>query len=312
MTDGAPLLLTSGVLTATERAELARHEAVIARGLVVFYEVGAALLDIRARRLYRGTHDTWEAYCRERWHMTDRRADQYIAASEVRGLLAANGCSPLPANENQARPLASGGLSDPERVAAWEHAVEQSGGATPVGPVVAASVAVVEATREVAASPYHIVTHMLKTGEVTAFAARDIKRALDKLPPRKRGYIVQLMAKFGLTCPALVEPVAAMFDRPPGKESEVLPEVLTGFLGGVALRNATLTDLANASEEARRRHAAEAVEVKRLAAAAAGRTVIEPVIVTIYRGDVAKTLRTLQDALGEGGVALLHQAMMGL
>jgi hypothetical protein len=49
-----------------ERNDLNRFEAVIQNGLKTFFEVGHALGEIRVKRLYRGTHATFEAYCRER------------------------------------------------------------------------------------------------------------------------------------------------------------------------------------------------------------------------------------------------------
>ena len=57
-----------------EAEKLARHEQVIERGLATFVEVGEALSEIRDARLYRESHTTFEAYCRERWGFTDRRA----------------------------------------------------------------------------------------------------------------------------------------------------------------------------------------------------------------------------------------------
>jgi hypothetical protein len=58
-------------------------EAVIERGLATFVEVGTALLAIRDGKLYRKTHKTFEAYCRERWGFTDRRGRQLMDAAQV-------------------------------------------------------------------------------------------------------------------------------------------------------------------------------------------------------------------------------------
>ena len=44
-----------------------------------FIEVGKALLAIRDAKLYRKTHKTFEAYCRDRWEMSRPRAYQLIA-----------------------------------------------------------------------------------------------------------------------------------------------------------------------------------------------------------------------------------------
>ncbi len=66
---------------------LAELEGVIESGLMTFFEVGAALAQIRERRLYRETHDTFEAYCQERWSFNRQRASQLIQASEMSRIL---------------------------------------------------------------------------------------------------------------------------------------------------------------------------------------------------------------------------------
>jgi hypothetical protein len=95
---------------------LAELEAVIEAGLQTFVEVGAALLEIRDGRLYRETHASFEAYCRERWNFTGRRGRQLIAAAEVGTVV------PIE-NEAQARELAPL-LDDPDQLRlAWAEAL---------------------------------------------------------------------------------------------------------------------------------------------------------------------------------------------
>lgn len=77
-------------------------EAVIERGLQTFVEVGAALMSIRERKLYRETHDTFDAYCKDRWGWTATRAYRLMQASEVVETLPIGS---TPANEAQAREL---------------------------------------------------------------------------------------------------------------------------------------------------------------------------------------------------------------
>lgn len=72
-----------GPLTVLEAAQLADCEAVIERGMRTFIEVGNALGEIKASRLYRQTHASFEEYCQVRWGMTGRRARQLIDATEV-------------------------------------------------------------------------------------------------------------------------------------------------------------------------------------------------------------------------------------
>ena len=57
---------------------------------------------ISVRRLYRETHATFEAYCRERWGWSRQHAYRQIQAAQVAGM------SPMgdkPANERQARAM---------------------------------------------------------------------------------------------------------------------------------------------------------------------------------------------------------------
>lgn len=86
---------------AIQQSRLEELEVVIERGLKTFIEVGMALLEIRDKRLYDKKHQTFEDYCRERWHMTRIHANRLIAASEVVEILKPIGF--IPQNEAQAR-----------------------------------------------------------------------------------------------------------------------------------------------------------------------------------------------------------------
>jgi hypothetical protein len=108
-------------LSPAETDALARCERIIAEGIQTFVEVGRALLVIRDGQLYRQTHATFEAYCRERWDLSRTYAYQLIGASEVVDEVAAVS-DVVPANEAQARPLAS--LPPEQRVEAWREAVD--------------------------------------------------------------------------------------------------------------------------------------------------------------------------------------------
>ncbi len=71
------------LLTVSERRELARLEIVVERGLQSFVDVARSLLQIRALRLYRETHGTFEAYARERFRLAPRTVYGYIEATAV-------------------------------------------------------------------------------------------------------------------------------------------------------------------------------------------------------------------------------------
>lgn len=107
-------------MTTTERATLQAFEGVIEKGLASFVEVGNALMRIRDSRLYRGTHETFEAYCAERWGMSDIHARRLVNAASVVETIPIG--MPKPANESQARPLTK--LPPEEQAEAWQDAVE--------------------------------------------------------------------------------------------------------------------------------------------------------------------------------------------
>lgn len=118
--------MTDSQLAPAEQTELERHEEVIDRGLKTFNEVGAALLSIRDRRLYRAGYATFEAYCQQRWNIRRNYANKMIAAAGVLDNLGTN-VPMLPANEAQARPLTR--LDTPEQQrAAWQAALDATDG----------------------------------------------------------------------------------------------------------------------------------------------------------------------------------------
>ena len=121
-------------LTLDEARRLAYCEALIEQGIKTFVDVGNALAEVRDDRLYRGTHGTFEDYCRDMWGMERRRAYQLMEAAAVVSNVK-NFAQIQPANDAQARPLAR--LEPAEQIAAWEMAVETA----PNGKVTAAHVA---------------------------------------------------------------------------------------------------------------------------------------------------------------------------
>lgn len=131
----APVLQsTAEPLQRHETAMLRACEAEIEKGLDSFFRVGQALAAIRDSRLYRESHATWEAYLEERWHMSDRRARQYITASQIVNEIGtmvppsnASGSASFtpaipPTNERQVRALAS--LPPDDRREAWVESVK--------------------------------------------------------------------------------------------------------------------------------------------------------------------------------------------
>lgn len=109
-------------LTESERLKLGDLELIIEKGLQTFVEVGVALAQIREQRLYRQSHETFEAYCQDRWGWTSRRARQLIASSEVLEGLPTG--TIVPQNEGQARELAR--VPEDKRADVWDEAVESA------------------------------------------------------------------------------------------------------------------------------------------------------------------------------------------
>lgn len=148
-------------------------------------------------------------------------------------------------------------------------------------------------------SPYAVISQMVATGSITAVLGEQMVQALNRLVPKQRGYIVQLIAKFQLTCPALFKPIAFMFDRKIGEESKVLPEVLTGFLGGTPLAKATERDLARANAEAKTEHINESMPDDGGAKA-----------LVLYTRNLDKSLAVLRREMGEAWLDMLSKRLL--
>lgn len=94
---------------------------------------GRALVLIRDRQLYRGSHDTFQGYCLLRWNMSARRARQLMVFVEVADDVAAVardlGTVAPSVSERSTRPLA--GLEPQERREAIAEAAASPEGITP-------------------------------------------------------------------------------------------------------------------------------------------------------------------------------------
>lgn len=116
-------IVNKEALTLAERQRLTELEQVVSENLMTFYEVGMALAEIRDNRLYRETHDTFDAYCRERFDVVKTHANRLIGAARVVENLTPMGVK-LPANERQARPLTR--LKPEDQREVWRKVIEQS------------------------------------------------------------------------------------------------------------------------------------------------------------------------------------------
>ena len=90
-------------LTSEQKVELAKLEKVIDAKLGDFFDVGNALMEIKAKGLFLGTHTNFNTYCKERWDFGRSYANKLIGSAERLHLLPPG--SPKPANEFQIRPF---------------------------------------------------------------------------------------------------------------------------------------------------------------------------------------------------------------
>lgn len=94
----------SAELSLADKNDLQYHEQRIEQGLKTFFEVGESLAEIKARKLYRSSHDTFDQYVKDRWKFTSKRAYQLIDSHEVRKSTMVDK-KPVVTNERQAREL---------------------------------------------------------------------------------------------------------------------------------------------------------------------------------------------------------------
>lgn len=125
-------------LTRTELSRMGQLEESIRRSMQSFVQVGGALKEIRDGRLYRASHNTFEAYCKEQWDFGRQYAFLMIGSSDV--VANVNNClQTVPTRECQCRPLMT--LAPEQQQAAWVAAVKKAGDAPITAKIVSAAVA---------------------------------------------------------------------------------------------------------------------------------------------------------------------------
>lgn len=108
-------------LQVIEERELSRCEKTIEKGMATFVEVGQALAKIRDGKLYRDTHKTFAAYCKERWGHNRDWAYKLIDASAATECIPKNTKQPTQA---QAKKLAKAPAEQQAEV--WEGVLEDA------------------------------------------------------------------------------------------------------------------------------------------------------------------------------------------
>lgn len=123
-------------LSVFERRDLNRLETIVELGRQTFIEVGIALAEIRDSRLYRETHSTFEAYCRDRWQWSRPRVYQFIQSAEAAGNLSTTVDIPAPTSERQIRPLTRLGKEKAREAWCRAHEIAEEEGKPVTGKIV--------------------------------------------------------------------------------------------------------------------------------------------------------------------------------
>ena len=110
----------STALTESESLQRTDLIGIVHRGQQTFIEVGSALRLLRDKRLYRDTHDTFEAFVQDEWGWTRQHANRHIEAAEVVGSLVS--IDTKPSNVGQTRELAK--VPKEDRAKVWDEAVK--------------------------------------------------------------------------------------------------------------------------------------------------------------------------------------------
>jgi hypothetical protein len=114
--------------SSAEGEHLNKLEAIVRRGLDADLEVGNALAEIRDTWLYRATHQTFEAYLRDRWQMSGARGHELIQAAEAAIAPSAGAVEPASATRPDARPSAAVRRDGSDGLAiVWEQARQEFG-----------------------------------------------------------------------------------------------------------------------------------------------------------------------------------------
>lgn len=156
---------------------LSELEEIIDRGLKDFARTGAALEEVREKRLYRTNHKTFEDYCQKRWGMARSHVYRLIEASKTVANLSPTGDKPAlyvePSSESQVRPLA--GLPAPVQQQVWNKAVENAGGKQPT----AADIDALTAKARAALGPAALA-HLIQMEEAAALTRAKLAEVADE------------------------------------------------------------------------------------------------------------------------------------
>lgn len=116
-------------LTEEEEREFKAHLEAVTNTAKANADLAHRLLDIKERKLYRNTYETWEAFCAGVLDLTTVTVNNQIKSYQIRMLLIERGISPssIPLSDRPLRPLLA--VKSPEEtVSAFNEAVSNANG----------------------------------------------------------------------------------------------------------------------------------------------------------------------------------------
>jgi hypothetical protein len=173
---------------------------------------------------------------------------------------------------------------------------------------------VIGAEEAVEASGQPLIQNMVNTGEITPVVGQAMVQQIEDLPPPLQSGVMQVIAECGgLGDARLIKPLADMLAREGTEKPSRTLQTLrtTKTLAGTPLPKATITDLQQAKAESQSDAITDSENARRRAAAAQGKIMPEPVVLTIYKYDPKRTLRELKKALGGSEYKRLRDAILG-
>ena len=182
----------------TDRHDFERLDRLVRKDLKSFVAVGAALLQIRHRGLWRvGGHTCWADYCTTIGGMTKTHANRLIGASEViDGLtqgtpIGVTSPATIPSTEWQVRPLCR--LKGPaQHIAAWSRTLDRAAGRQPTAKLVSQVVA------ELMAEDHSPTASKPTRGQILVEVIRRLRKSVCKALPstKARKEIEDIIVEF--------------------------------------------------------------------------------------------------------------------
>ena len=176
------LPLAPDALSAAETLELQALEAEIEGA---FERAAMALATIRDKRLYRGTHTTFEAYVQDKHKRSERWARYQAAAGVTLQLISEARQSgtivPMPERPSQVRSISTPAVKPQDRVKIWQDAT--------AGGTKQPTAAEVQAAKDrlvVERAGYTVITNALATKQIAPKRAVQVVTALDSCQPTVR------------------------------------------------------------------------------------------------------------------------------